>query len=65
MFHDVRLLGLKDFVGQNENPCTEQSILSPSSLNMFFSVSSISSTIQDILFQKPTELKMEDKKTFT
>ena len=65
MFHVVCLLGLRDFGGQNEKPCREPSKKSPSSLTMFFSVSSISSTIQDILFQKTTELKMEGRKIFT
>ena len=40
----------ENFGGQNENPCTETSIKSPSSLIMFLSVSSESSTMQDILF---------------
>ena len=51
--------------GQNENPCREPSIKSPSSLIMFFSVSSISRTIKDILLQKSLELKMEGRKIFT
>ena len=55
VFHDVCLLGLKVSGGQNENPCTDPSKKSPSSLNMFFSVSSLSSTIKDILLQKSTE----------
>ena len=53
------------FGGQNENPCTEPSTKSPSSLMTFFSVSSISSTMQDILLQKTTELKMKGRKSFT
>ena len=65
MFHVVCLLGLKVFGAQNENPCREPSIKSPSSLNMFLSVSSLCSTIKDILFQKSTELKMEGRKSFT
>ena len=62
VFHVFCLLGLKIFGGQNENPCREPSVKSPSSLIMFFSVSSISSTIKDILFQKSTELEMEGRK---
>ena len=65
VFHDVCLLGLKVSGGQNENTCTDPSIKSPSSLIMFFSVSSISSTIKDTLLQKSTELKMEGRKSFT
>ena len=65
VFHVVCLLGLKVFGGQNRNPCRELSIKSPSSLIMIFSVSSISSTIRDILFQMSTELKMEGRKSFT
>ena len=65
MFHNVFLLGLKAFGGQNENPCTEPSIKTPNSLIMFLSVSSISSTMQDILLQKLTELKMEGRMIFT
>ena len=65
VFHVACLLGLKVFGGQNENPCREPSIKSPSSLIMFFSVSSMSSTIKDILIQKSTELKMEGRKSFT
>ena len=49
----------------NENPCREPSIKSPSSLIKFFSVSSISGTIIDILLQMSTELKMEGRKSFT
>ena len=58
-------LGVKVFGGQNENPCIEPSIKSPSSLIMFLSVSSISSTMQDMLLQKSTELKMEGRKSST
>ena len=65
VFHVVCLLGLNVFGGQNENPCTEPSIKSPSSLMTFLSVSCISSTIKDILLQKSTELKMEGRKSFT
>ena len=57
MFHVVCLLGLKVLGGQIDYPCTEPSIKIPSSLIMFSSVSSISSTMQDILLQKSPELK--------
>ena len=49
MFHVVCLLGLKVIGEQKEKPCTDPSIKSPSSLIVFLSVSSISSTMQDIL----------------
>ena len=65
VFHVVCLLGLKVFGGQNENPCTEPSIKSPSFLMTLFSVSSISKKMPDILLQKSTELKMEGRKSFT
>ena len=64
VFHVVCLLGLKVFREQNEKLCVDPSIESPSSLTMFLSVSSISSTMQDILLQKLTELKMEGTKIF-
>ena len=38
---------------------------SPSSLTMFFSVSSMCNTINDILIQKSIKLKMEGRKIFT
>ena len=57
MLHVVCLLGLKVFAGQKENPCREPSIKSLNSSFMSFSVGSTSSTVQDILLQKPTELK--------
>ena len=65
VFHVASFLGLKVFGGQNEKACGEPSLQSPSSLIMFFSVSSTSSTNEDILFQKSTELKMEGRKIFT
>ena len=64
MFHIVCLLGLQTFDGQNENQFGEPSIKSPSSLNLFFSVSSISSTIKDILFKKSTDFKKAGCKNF-
>ena len=58
MFHVVCLSGLKVFGGQNENPCREPSIKSPSYLIMFFPVSSVSSTIKVRLLQKLRELNI-------
>ena len=61
----VCLLGLQVLGGQNESACREPSIQSHSSLIMLLSVSSISSTIKNILFQKSTELITEGRKFFT
>ena len=58
-------VGFYFFGGQKEYHWTFPSIKTPNSLIKFLSASSKSSTLQDILLQKSTEMKKEGKKSFT
>ena len=57
--------GFNLFGGRNEYPWTLPSMKTPNSLLTFEPASSISSTMQDILLQKSTDLKMQGRRSFT